>query len=286
MFPIGGPGQRETIRGGRDQDLLTPFWQTVAICVCCAWIIGWLVALALVVGSVLGYVLSFVLLLLRWRYITRRHTQIPWQWIVWNIGVVHSLVPYLFDAFVWTGYILPWSPWLKMLWSLICCVMIAPPGLLVYVLAVRILDPNYPSPRKATDQREPQMPWYRDNPEALEIVNPPRLLRIQVDNADNGYGVLDLPPVIEWYDFAGWLIENPGGFSEPNAKRFEVKITLKQNKPPWYGRGFRQVRDDLLARQWADWVDSSARNLGLVLYSEALAAFERYYENGPPPLRG
>lgn len=277
-----GPGQRETIRGGRDQDLLTPFWQRVTLCVEGAWILAWLVAMALVVGPLLGYVVSWIALSIRWRFLRKGFTVIPWQWLAVNV-TTHTLAAYGADV-IWTPYLLPWSPWLKMIWSALCAVMIAPAALMAYVIAVRLLDPNYPSPRKAVDQRQPQMPWYVDDP-AEPIPLGPRLLSVQVESTDPRYhsGVLDLPPVREWYDFALWILRNPTGFSEPNAKRFGVKLNLKSDKPPWYGRGFRQVRDDLFERGWASWNDPAAKQQGIALYEEALAAFHEYCENGPPP---
>jgi len=42
------------------------------------------------------------------------------------------------------------------------------------------------------------------------------------------------------------------------------------------------VRDDLLARTWAHWVDESAHGQGLILHQEALAAFHEFCEDGPP----
>lgn len=286
-----GPGQRETIRGGRDQDLLTPFWQTATLCVSGAWMLAWLVAMALVVGPVMGYALSMAIFFIRWgRKIVRgwkkNFTYASYggylTWIAFNL-LVHLGIAYSADL-IWTDYVLDWSPWNTVLWTLLCCAMIAPPALLGYVIAIRILDPNYPSPRKAVNQRQPQMPWYPDEP-VEQIAAGPQLLRVKVESTDPRYhsGILDLPPVREWYDFALWLLRHPDGFSEPNAKRFGVKINLRSNKPPWYGRGFRQVRDDLFDRGWAEWSDSTAHGQGITLYEEASAAFREYCENGPPP---
>ena len=61
-----------------------------------------------------------------------------------------------------------------------------------------------------------------------------------------------------------------------------IGVNLKSDKPPWYGRGFRQVRADILARQWGHWVDESNHEQGFVLHPEALASFRAFGEDGPP----
>ena len=290
---FGAPGQRESIKGGRDQDLLTPIWQTVALCFCGAWCIGWLAAMAMVMGSVLGYALSLAVFVFRWgRKIVRDwgidYTYTSYAayfgWILLNLAV-HVGIGYVGDL-IWTEYVMPWSYWQKLWFVIVAVAMVAPFGVLGYVMVVRLFDPNYPSPRKAVDQRQPQMPWYVDEP-PLDVsqLGTPQLVRVQVESKDPRYsaGMLDLAPVREWYDFALWLLRHPDGFSEPNAKRFEVKVDLKSNRPPWYGRGFRQVRDDLFARTWAEWANNSAHEQGIVLHEEALAAFHEFCEAGPPP---
>lgn len=283
MLGLGQAGQRETIHGGRDQDLLTPFWQTVALCILGAWALGWIVALALVIGPLLAYALSISILVARWRYVARRHREIPWQWLAWNV-CGHAAIPVALDAWVWTGYILAWSAWSKMLWTILCALMIAPAALLWYVIVIRILDPNYPSPRKAMDQREPQMPWYRDAPAAQAAPTVPRLISVAVSENEPRFhdGRLDLPPVPEWYRFALQIIRHPEEFGETTAQRFGVKLDLKSNKPPWYGRGFRQVRNDILSRRWGRWVDDDHHKAGFILYAPALTAFRAYCEAGPP----
>ena len=278
-----GPGQRETIKGGRDQDLLTPFWQMVALCVIGAWITGWIVAIGLVIGALLGYILSLALLLVRSRSLIRRYHVIPWQWVAVNLAL-HVGAAFTADL-IWTDYVMPWTVWQKVLFVLVAAWMIAPPAVFAYVMIVRLFDPNYPSPRKAVEQRQPQMPWYVDEPPLELASGEPQLVRVQVESKDPRYsaGVLDLAPVREWYDFSLWLLRHPDGFSEPNAKRFDVKLDLKSDRPPWYGRGFRQVRDDLFARTWAEWANSSTHEQGIVLHEEALAAFHEFCEAGPPP---
>jgi len=281
---FGAPGQRESIKGGRDQDLLTPFWQMVALCAMGAWMLGWLAAMAMVLGAVLGYALSLAVLLVRSARLVKRYHVVPWVWVWVNLAL-HVGLAFAADL-IWTGYVMPWTPWQKLWFVVIAAVMIAPPAVFSYVMVVRLFDPNYPSPRKAVDQRQPQMPWYVDEP-PLDVsqLGTPQLVRVQVESKDPRYsaGMLDLAPVREWYDFALWLLRHPDGFSEPNAKRFEVKVDLKSNRPPWYGRGFRQVRDDLFARTWAEWANSSAHEQGIVLHEEALVAFHEFCEAGPPP---
>jgi len=281
---FGAPGQRESIKGGRDQDLLTPFWQMVALCAMGAWMLGWLAAMAMVLGAVLGYALSLAVLLVRSARLVKRYHVVPWVWVWVNLAL-HVGLAFAADL-IWTGYVMPWTPWQKLWFVVIAAVMIAPPAVFSYVMVVRLFDPNYPSPRKAVDQRQPQMPWYVDEP-PLDVsqLGTPQLVRVQVESKDPRYsaGMLDLAPVREWYDFALWLLRHPDGFSEPNAKRFEVKVDLKSNRPPWYGRGFRQVRDDLFARTWAEWANNSAHEQGIVLHEEALAAFHEFCEAGPPP---
>ena len=282
---FGAPGQRGLEKGGRDQDLLTPMWQGVALCVLGAWIIGWLYALSLVLGAILGYALSLAVLCVRFRRLTKKYTAIPWLWIAWNLAI-HTGIAFALDL-IWTPYGLPWTPWIKLWWSLLYIVMIAVGALLFYNIVIRIFDPHYPSPRKAVEQRQPQMPWYVDEP-PLDVsqLGTPQLVRVQVESTDPRYsaGMLDLAPVREWYDFALWLLRHPDGFSEPNATRFKVKLDLKSDRPPWYGRGFRQVRNDLFARTWAEWANSSAHEQGIVLHEEALAAFHEFCEAGSPPL--
>ena len=285
---FGAPGQRETIKGGRDQDLLTPFWQTLALLACGPWCLMWLVFWGLVVGPVLGYVIALTVLLVRCRRLTKKYTAIPWQWIAWNL-VIHVGVAFALDR-IWTPYLLTWSLWNKVIWSVLCALMIAPAAWFYYHTTIRTADPNYPSPRKAVDQRQPQMPWYRDQPVAQPTELIPRLVRTQVESSDPNYhaGMLDLPPVREWYAFALWVLRNPGDLTETKAKSFKVKLSLKGDKPPWYGRGFRQVRSDILARQWGHWVDESNHGQGFVLLPEALASFRAFCEDGPPttPLPG
>lgn len=168
---FGAPGQRESIKGGRDQDLLTPVWQTVALCFCGVWIIGWLAATAMVMGAMLGYVLSLAVFVVRWgRKIARdwetEYTYTSYAayfgWILLNL-TIHICIGYGGDL-IWTSYVMPWSPWQKLWFVLISVAMSVPFGVLGYVLIVRLFDPNYPSPRKAVDQRQPQMPWYLDAP--------------------------------------------------------------------------------------------------------------------------
>lgn len=281
MIGLGGPGQRGIEKGGRDQDLLTPFWQGVALCVCGGWCLMWLVFIALVVGPILAFVLSAGAFLIRLYFKKRAHVE-PLAWMVTNV-VIHVTIAFALDA-IWTDYMLGWTPWNKMIWSALCVLMISPVAWFYYHTVIRVADPHYPSPRKAVEQRQPQMPWYRDQPVAVPTELIPRLVRTQVESKDPTYhaGMLDLPPVREWYAFALWVLRNPDDFKESKAKSFGVKIDLKSDKPPWYGRGFRQVRADILARQWGHWVDEANHEQGFVLLPEAITAFRAFCETGPP----
>lgn len=277
---LGQAGQRETIRGGRDQDLLTPIWQTVALFVFGAWTLGWLLAEILVIGPASAYVVAVAIV----AWIVRRSKRGWdgfWTYVVSSVVLVTGA--YLVELYVWPDYVLPWTAWWKAWFSLLVLVMVVPAALLSYVIAVRILDPNYPSPRKAVDQREPQMPWYRDSPQMM-AEEAAKLIRVQVESRDPNYqaGMLDLPPVQEWYDFAHYVLRHPDEFSEPTAQRFGVKLDLKSDRAPWYGRGFRQVRRSILDRQWGRWLDESNHNIGFELFPPALEAFRAFCEQGPP----
>jgi hypothetical protein len=281
---LGQAGQRETIQGGEAQDLWTPVKQTRTLVVCVIWIWGCLLAVAHIIGPLLAYSASLFVLLIRWRIAGR--TKWGWTlagWLAVNV-LLHALVPWWCDL-IWSPYVMSWSPWVKLVWMSFWLLLASPAALLGYVIAVRMLDPNYPSPRKAVAQREPQMPWYRDRPQIQDVSTEPRLVQVKVESDDPRYhnGLLDLPPVPEWYRFALYILRHPDEFSERTAKRFGVKVDLKSTKPPWYGRGFRQVRDDLFSRRWARWNDTHNHNLGILLYAPALTAFRGYCEAGPPP---
>lgn len=291
MFMGGMAGQRGLEKGGRDQDLLTPFWQTVFLVVCGAWIEGWCLALALVLGPVViyGLFLLFCILTISWGvrkgHIRTEHTS---GYVVIGILIlVWVSAAAAIDIWAWIDYILPWHPFAKGLWLAWCIGMIYPAAQAYYVISVRVFDPHFPSPRKAVDQREWQRPWDRDAIEGQLSAPAPALITVQVDGQDQKGQLyrgkfIDLPPVLEWYQFIGWILDHPDEFSEPTAKRFGVKIDLKSPKPPWYGRGFRQVRDDLFTRKMAFWNDDNNHKAGITLLASALAAFRGYREQGPP----
>lgn len=274
---FGAPGQREAIKSGPEQDLHTPLYQTLALMLGGSWVLFCLVCIALVIGSWLAVLISIAGFYIRWRRFIR-----SLRWILVNTAI-HVLVVVWLDG-IWTTYCMAWTPWIKLIWTILWLLLAAPVPWFYVTITIRVADPNYPSPRKAVEQRQPQMPWYRDQPVAVPTELIPRLVRTQVESKDPAYraGMLDLPPVREWYAFALWVLRNPGDFTEDKAKSFQVKLDLKRDKPPWYGRGFRQVRADILARLWGRWVDEANHEQGFILFPEALASFRVFCEDGLP----
>ena len=239
---FGAPGQRESIKGGRDQDLLTPVWQTVALCFCGVWIIGWLAATAMVMGAMLGYVLSLAAFVVRWgRKIARdwetEYTYTSYAayfgWILLNL-TIHICIGYGGDL-IWTSYVMPWSPWQKLWFVLISVAMSVPFGVLGYVLIVRLFDPNYPSPRKAVDQRQPQMPWYRDAfPLDVKQLEPPAREELDVRITDET-GDPEQP------DVAMCLLFSPAGHPENLARYARALLSTDATRAAFSYAGGKHI---------------------------------------------
>ena len=167
-----GPGQRETIKSGPQQDLWTPILQAITIGVCGAWALGWLIGMALAVGPALGYGVSFIALAIRWERERKQLTAPPWMWLTWNV-ICHTVAVWYLDI-IWTPYNFGWSPWLTFLWSFLCAIMIVPAVILVRVMNVRIFDPNFPPTRQPVDRLTPIRPGTKE-PGEIEIqVTPER----------------------------------------------------------------------------------------------------------------
>ena len=253
MIGFGGPGQRGIEKGGRDQDLLTPLWQGVALCVLGAWIIGWFVALSLVLGAVLGYALSLAALCVRARRLTAKYTSIPWLWIWVNLAI-HTGIAFALDL-IWTPYLLPWTPWIKLWWSLLYIVLIAVGALLFYTIVIRVFDPHYPSPRKAVEVLEWMRPWERDSiDEVLELAEPQdaQLVTLEIIEGDKRRYLTGIEITPGLQRFCKGVLDGSVTFSEGGAAGCEWKPKA----------AFIDLRDQMLEREMIAWKNTGNTRSG------------------------
>ena len=161
------------------------------------------------------------------------------------------------------------------------------PLLELYVrnLRPKLLNDNYPPPWGQVDpMKSGALTWDNMDARALpQVAEPiePETIRVQVDKSDDGAhyaaGWMEMPKSTEWFHLCVFVLRHPDQFTETTAKRYGVPITLKS------GIGFREVRAQLLDRQWAHWINEKAHGQGIVLHPEALAALKAWADRGPPP---
>jgi len=178
---------------------------------------------------------------------------------------------------IWTLWLLPLPiEWITPLWHLY-----------TRNLYPKLLNDNWPPTwGQADPMRTGALTWANYDARALpqEPTEPPEpeTIRVQVDRKDaNGThytaGIVEMPRTLGWYHLCIWVLRNPDEFTEDTARRFGVPITLK------HGLGFREVRAQLLDREWACWVNERAHGQGLVLFPDALDALKGWADRGPPP---
>jgi len=248
VIGFGAPGQRESIKGGRDQDLHTPLYQTLALMACGAWVLMWLVFIALVIGSWLAFAISGIVFYVRWRRYERS--------LRWDIGnaILHVLVVVLLDG-IWTTYIMTWTPWQKLIFTLLCLLMASPGVWFYYHITIRVGDPNYPSPRKAVEQREPQMPWYRDDDgEVLELAEPQeaQLVTLEIVEGDKRRYLTDIEITPGLQRFCKGVLDGSVTFSEGGAAGCEWKPKA----------AFIDLRDQMLEREMIAWKNTGNTRSG------------------------
>jgi len=264
---INEPGQRETLTSGREQDLVTPILQAVALCVASIWTLAWLFAMTVATGPLVFYVLvvgsvgAQVLIELR-----KRQSLPDWRWIVVSI-VWRMLVAFVGDL-IWMDYRLGWPLWSVLYFDAACLLLMSPGVLVISVLFLRLIDPTYPNPRKAIERYGPQLFWQRDPAMmAYDAVRETVPVRLDLADGHGNHKMLDVDVTSTLQQFAAAVIADQEQFSERGAMELGSRKAERKQE-------FIALRDEMIDRALIGWKNADNHQSGYWWTAAAIRALE------------
>jgi len=264
---INEPGQRETLTSGREQDLVTPILQAVALCVASIWTLAWLFAMTVATGPLVFYVLAAGSVGAQVLPELRKRERLPdWRWIV--VSVVWRMVVAFLADLIWMDYRLGWPVWAILYFDAGCLLLMSPGVLVISVLFLRLIDPTYPNPRKAIERYGPQLFWQpdpaRETYEATREVVP---VRLDIEDEKGNHKMLDLDVTPSLQQFAAAVLADKDQFSERGAMELGSQKAERRQE-------FIALRDEMIDRRLIGWKNTDNHQSGYWWTAAAIRALE------------
>jgi hypothetical protein len=281
------PGGYETSSSGREQDLITPLLQGAALHALAIWTAAWFVAWGIGMGPSSVFIVFFALMAWYIGLWLHRHESIHWLHVI-GVLIVGTGIPYVLDQ-IWIGYILPWSPFFKILWSLFCLPVVACGAIIFKRMYVGLIDPHWPPPRVAVE-RVGRLRY--DSPEIVEpeieireIPSREITFERMRESKDLGIDYFGIPDMNtrEWHQYIRRMLID---YARPESYDGDVigwSETIAHDRFGIAEAEYRRVRNAAIDAGLLKWRNPDHKQEGCVFVETELESWIGFASSPPPP---